>query len=170
MLLGPFYNQGTAGIVAETIQGYSYVMIPPFETTLGEDGRYQLPPGIHPATWTELDKRFGTNPQRCAILAGLLRALQNLKKAGCQRAFIDGSFITSKEGPGDFDGLWDQDGVNVEALDPVLLDFDGHREAQKAMFMGELFPTSPEFLDFFQHDRDGRAKGIIQIDLKDDLI
>lgn len=146
-------------------------MIPAFETTPGEDGRYQLPPGIHLATWTELVERFGTNERRREILAGLLRALQALKAAGCRRAFVDGSFVTSKDLPGDFDGCWDHNGVDFDALDPVLLNFDGHREAQKAKFEGEMFvaafPGGTRFLDFFQLDRDGRPKGIIQIDLKD---
>jgi hypothetical protein len=70
--------------------------------------------------------------------------------------------------PGDFDGCWDHSGVDFDALDPVLLEFDGHREAQKAEFEGEMFiadaPRS-RFLDFFQMDRDGRPKGIIQINL-----
>ncbi len=88
--------------------------------------------------------------------------------AGCRRAYVDGSFVTSKEVPGDFDGCWDHVGVDFDALDPVLLDFDGHREAQKAKFEGEMFiadaPGNP-FLEFFQLDRDGRPKGIIQINL-----
>ena len=149
-------------------------MIPPFEINPGEDGRYQLPPGIHLATWPELVKRFGTNERRRDILAGLLRALQTLKAAGCRRAFIDGSFVSSKEVPGDFDGCWDHNGVDFDALDPVLLNFEGHREAQKAKFEGELFIAATpadelgtRFLDFFQLDRDGRSKGIIQIGLRD---
>ena len=149
-------------------------MIPPFEATLGEDARYQLPPGIHLATWQELAERFGTNDRRTEILAGLLRALQALGAAGCQRAFVDGSFVTSKEVPGDFDGCWDHSGVDFDALDPVLLNFEGHREAQKAKFEGEMFIAGTQadelgtrFLDFFQLDRDGRPKGIIQINLKD---
>jgi len=148
-------------------------VIPPFEINPGEDGRYHLPPGIHLATWPELVERFGTNERRREILAGLLRALQALKAAGCPRAFIDGSFVTSKEVPGDFDGCWDDDGVDFDALDPVLLNFNGHREAQKAKFEGELFIATTRadelgtrFLDFFQLDRDGRSKGIILIDLK----
>ena len=143
-------------------------MISPFETTPGEDGRYQLPPGIHVATWLELVERFGTNERRREILAGLLLALQALKAAGCRRAYVDGSFITSKEEPGDFDGCWDHTGVDFDALDPVLLDFDGHREAQKAKFEGEMFIADApgnRFLEFFQIDRDGRPKGIIQINL-----
>lgn len=149
-------------------------MIPPFETEPGEDGRYQLPPGIHLATWTELVERFGTNERRCAILDGLLRALRALRAAGCRRAFIDGSFVTSNEIPGDFDGCWDHEGVDFDEIDPVLLDFGGHRETQKAKFNGEMFiATTPadglgtRFLEFFQRDRDGRPKGIIQIDLRD---
>ena len=103
----------------------------------------------------------------------MLRALQTLKAAGCRRAFIDGSFVSSKEVPGDFDGCWDHNGVDFDALDPVLLNFEGHREAQKAKFEGELFIAATpadelgtRFLDFFQLDRDGRSKGIIQIDLE----
>ena len=145
-------------------------MIPPFETNPGEDSRYQLPPGIHVAIWPELVERFGTNERRRAILAGLLRALQALKVAGCRRAYVAGSFITSKEEPGDFDGCWDHTGVDFDALDPVLLDFDGHREAQKAKFGGEMFIADApgiRFLEFFQIDRDGRPKGIIQINLAD---
>ena len=149
-------------------------MIPAFETTPGEDGRYQLPPGIHLATWTELAERFGTNERRRDILAGLLRALRALKAAGCRRVFVDGSFVTSKEVPGDFDGCWDHNGVDFDALDPVLLNFDGHREAQKAKFEGEMFIAAvpadqlgTRFLDFFQLDRDGRPRGIVQIELKD---
>jgi len=149
-------------------------VIPAFAATPGEDGRYQLAPGIHSATWTELVERFGTNERRREILAGLLRALLALKAAGCRRAFVDGSFVTSKEVPGDFDGCWDHDGVDFDALDPVLLNFDGHREEQKAKFEGEMFIAGVPadqlgtlFLDFFQLDRDGRPKGIVLIDLKD---
>lgn len=149
-------------------------MIPPFETEPGADGRHQLPPGIHRATWSELVERFGTNEQRRAILAGLFRALQALKAAGCRRVFINGSLVTSKEVPADFDGCWDHEGVDFDALDPVLLDFTGRRAAQKAKFGGELFigatpadALGTRFLAFFQADRDGRPKGIVEIDLKD---
>jgi hypothetical protein len=124
--------------------------------------------GIHVATWPELVERFGINERRREILAGLLRALHALKAAGCRRAYVDGSFVTSKEVPGDFDGCWDHSGVDFDALDPVLLEFDGHREAQKAEFEGEMFiadAPGSRFLDFFQMDRDGRPKGIIQINL-----
>ena len=85
-------------------------MIPAFETERGVGGCYQLPLGIHVATWAELVERFGNNERRREILASLLRALQALKAAGCRRVYVDGSFVTSKEGPGDFDGCWDHEG------------------------------------------------------------
>jgi hypothetical protein len=96
-----------------------------------------------------------------------------LRQAGCGVVYLDGSFVGSKPDPGDFDGCWDIEGVVVERLDPVLLEFSRDRAAQKAKFRGELFPAQlPEgrsgrrFLEFFQIDRDtGAAKGIVAIDL-----
>jgi hypothetical protein len=43
-------------------------VIPPFEDTAGEDGRLQLPPGIHVTTWDEVARRFGSNARRREIL------------------------------------------------------------------------------------------------------
>ncbi len=87
--------------------------------------------------------------------------------------FIDGSFVTAKERPGDFDACWDARGVDPEALDPVLLDFARGRAAQKAKYGGELFiantaatPAGTIFLDFFQIDKTtGDPKGIIAVNL-----
>ena len=61
-------------------------------------------------------------------------------EAGCRTVYIDGSFVTSKSEPGDYDACWDIDGVNVEALDLVFLDFSGRRAAQKRKYFGEFFP------------------------------
>ena len=104
---------------------------------------------------------------------GLRAALVNLKSAGCQTAYINGSFVTRKELTNDYDACWEETGVDPEALDPVLLTFDPGRAMQKAKYMGELFPASTiaatgglSFLEFFQTDKDtGRPKGIIAIDL-----
>jgi hypothetical protein len=55
--------------------------------------------------------------------------------------YIDGSFVRVKREPGDYDACWDIDGVNVEALDSVFLDFSKGRTAQKRKFFGEFFPA-----------------------------
>jgi hypothetical protein len=146
-------------------------MIPPF------DERGNLPSGIHKADWIELDGAFGSSLWRVTLLAGLREALVNLHEAGCRTAYIDGSFVTAKEQPGDFDACWDSAGVNLAVLDRVLLDFSEDRKAQKARFGGELFPadmaTEPagtHILDFFQRDRVSvQPKGIVEIDLETGL-
>src|SRR5207253_1269869 len=93
-----------------------------------------LPPGIHLATWTEIVERFGYNRQREWLLGGLLRALDALRAAGCAAAYLDGSFVTSKVVPGDYDLCWSLQGVDPTQLDPVLLKFDNHRQAMKAKY------------------------------------
>ena len=143
-------------------------MIPPF------DVRGNLPPGIHEVDWDELQTRFSGSPRRVELLAGLREALVALRDGGCRTAYIDGSFVTAKEDPGDFDVCWDAVGVEASLLDPALLDLAPPRTAQKERFGGELFPANAQagsrsgalFLDFFQHDRNGEQKGIIQIDLE----
>lgn len=133
-----------------------------------------LPPGEHGATWRGLADRYGYTPWREYLLSGLLKALQLLRAAGCQRVYIDGSFVTAKEVPGDFDACWDADGVDFDLIDERLLTFDAGRTTQKAAFFGELFiadsradPQGTLFRDFFQTDRDGHRKGIVILDLKD---
>lgn len=138
---------------------------------LGADGN--LPPGIHQARWDEIVTRYAINHRRRELLDGLVDALRSLKSAGCRVAYLDGSFVTAKELPGDFDACWEISGVDAGRLDRELLDFSDRRAAQKARYGGELFPaeTAAEpagttFLDYFQRDRDtGQPKGIIAIDL-----
>ena len=158
------------GLAAEVTQRYSCVEempIPPF------DSSGNLPPGVHMATWTETITTYGTSPWRLQLLAGIKAAFDDLKAAGCQRAYIDGSFVTAKQDPGDFDACWEAAGVVASMLDPVLLTFDSGRATQRSKYGGELFPAeraaSPQgtrFIDFFQQDKyTGLAKGIIGIDL-----
>ncbi|MCH8311038.1 MAG: hypothetical protein IIB17_11175 [Chloroflexi bacterium] len=149
-------------------QRYSCVIILEFEDT------GNLPPGIYETTWEEFAHKFGHNPHRKKLLEGLREAMLNLKLAGCQVIFIDGSFVTSKERPGDFDGCWDTDGVDGSLVYPVLLDLRDGRQAQKTKYYGELFPARvPEgvsgqtFLEFLQHDPViGEPKGIVEIQLR----
>jgi hypothetical protein len=100
-------------------------------------------------------------------------ALDSLRAAGCRTVYIDGSFVTAKPAPADYDACWDLAGVDPTRLDPVLLTFRHGRAAQKAKYLGELFPaqwdatgTGETYLDFFQTDKEsGERKGIIALDL-----
>ena len=104
-------------------------------------------------------------------MTGLLAACRNLASAGCCLVLLNGSFVSAKPLPNDYDGAWETVGVNPDRLDPVLLDFSNGRAAMKSKYLGELFPATSSaepgvlFRDFFQSDRDGVAKGIVQIDL-----
>lgn len=145
-------------------------MIPEFD----ENGN--LLPGIHWATWEEFVNRFGTTPRRLRMIEGLKTAMEQLQSAGCQTIYIDGSFVTNKSNPGDFDACWDSDGVDInylESIAPTLYNFAHKRAEQKARYRGEIFPSNypansygTTYLDFFQFDtRTDTHKGIIAIDL-----
>ena len=142
-------------------------MIPPFDA----DGL--LPAGIHWSDWDEFSDRFGRTPWRRRLAAGLRAALENLAGADCSVVYINGSFVTSKDVPNDYDACWEEAGVDPTVLDPVLLTFDPGRVTQKAKYMGELFPASSiagvdgfSFREFFQTDKNtGLPKGIVAIDL-----
>ncbi len=144
------------------------VVVPDFDA----DGA--LPPGIHEATWAEIVDRFGGSVHRDEQLAGLNRALRELKAADCRRAFLDGSFVTDKEVPNDYDLCWDMDGVSLAKLDPVFHDVLPPRAAQQAKYRGDLLPNVTEansgqpFVDFFQQNKvTGNAKGIVAINLEE---
>ena len=148
-------------------------MIPAFETT------GLLPHGIYWTSWYDLSSRFGSNSHRARLLSGLKRGLEALSIAGCQTVYVNGSFVTSKVIPNDYDACWDVTGVNVAQLDTVFLDFKNFRASQKAKYFGEFFPaqfkaeaSSPfrTYLNFFQCDKNtGGSKGIIGLALKGKL-
>jgi hypothetical protein len=52
------------------------------------------------------------------LIEGLAAALEDLSAAGCRRVYINGSFVTGKEAPEDYDLCWSIDGVNPEKLNP----------------------------------------------------
>jgi len=131
-----------------------------------------LPPGVHDATMDEIAEKFATNERRRHLFAGLERGVDALLQAGCKVVYLDGSFVTGKPEPQDFDACWDTTGVDHTRLDPALLDFDNKRERQKKKFGGEFFPSTAladgrrTFVEFFQTDRyTNNTKGVIRIKL-----
>jgi hypothetical protein len=146
-------------------------MIPPFDPTTGN-----LPTGTHEATWDEVVARYGYTDHRRALLAGLETALRQLRAAGCRRVYINGSFVSAIESPGDFDACWQVEDVDILHLAvsaPALLELRPPRAEQKTLYLGEFFPAEESadlfgtaFLDYFQRDkRTGEPKGIIVVEL-----
>lgn len=148
---------------------YVVSVLPPF-TPKG-----LLPPGLHRATWDELCSTFGSTRRRRRLLEGLLRVATNLRDAGAVNLWLDGSFVTSKPNPDDFDGVWDPSRVNLRKVDPVLTDLSDLRNGrlrQKAKYHGELMISAMEqrsglpFEQFFQQTSEGDVKGIVLLDLR----
>lgn len=143
-------------------------MIPEFDQ-LGN-----LPPGIYAATIPEIEARFGGRGRRRKVFEDLLVWLRHMKAAGCRTVYINGSFVTAKEFPNDFDACFDPAGVDKARLDPVLLErTDAGLELIKARYGGDIRvdrETPPgsisPYLRFFMRDgRSGVEKGIIVVDL-----
>ena len=132
-----------------------------------------LPPGVHEASLSEVERRFGTSDRRRELLDGIRRGCEELRAAGCTVVYLDGSYVTDKPVPGDFDLCWDPTDVDAEKIDPVLLDFSDRRKRQKLKYGGEFFPSSARadgsrtFVDFFQIDKHtGKQKGLLRIRLR----
>lgn len=141
-----------------------------------ENGR--LPPGVHSLSWQELDDQFGWNFERQRLIAGLRRAALDLKQAGCRTLVVNGSFLTTKDRPADFDACWDRSGTDLRRLlDTPLWTFEHGRAKQKKSYGGELFPADAtadgaerHCIDFFQVDKEtGEPKGIVRVDLEQSL-
>ena len=96
----------------------------------------------------------------------------HFRNAGCERIYIDGSFVTIRERPGDYDVCWDEETTDDALLDPIFQNFD--RNSQKKRYKGEAFPSLAiaslqglTYLSYFQRDRQLNPKGIILIDTGD---
>jgi hypothetical protein len=88
--------------------------------------------------------------------------------------YVDGSFVTAKESPADYDACWEKTGMQLQLLHAALRDFTPGRLRQKALFGGEWFPadvhadsSGTTFIEFFQIDREGNAKGIVTLNLEE---
>lgn len=135
-----------------------------------------LPIGIHYSTLHEVEQVYSTNPARARLYDGLVDGAKALAIAGCKNLYLDGSYVSSKRIPGDFDACWDLDGVNLNVVDRIFIDFSNGTAAQKQRFYGEFFPSwlieegsNLLFLDFFQSVHNSEVKkGIVWIDLQND--
>jgi hypothetical protein len=145
-------------------------MIPNFVKVSGSPWEL-LPPGIHDSDLTEVFNRYGINPSRNLQYEGFVSALDNLFRSGCPQIFLDGSYVTAKPIPADYEVCWDMRFVDPRLLDKVFFDFDNNRQNQKDKYGGEFFPvqitegmSGKPFLDFFQKDKfTGKAKGIVRL-------
>lgn len=95
-------------------------MIPELIDLGGEAVWTVLPPGIHWTSLEEAETRFATNHRRIWLFEGLKMVAGILSKAGCSAIYLDGSFVTGKPLPNDFDMCWDPEGVRSNELPAIF--------------------------------------------------
>lgn len=62
-----------------------------------------LPPGVHGTDSEELKEKMGWSRKRRELLKGLEEALELIATCGVARVYLDGSFVTDKDRPNDFE-------------------------------------------------------------------
>jgi hypothetical protein len=132
-----------------------------------------LPPGIHRATLGEVRAKLGWGRRRKSLVDGLEMALRLMKNCGVERVYLDGSFVTDKDRPGDIDGCYDVPTTsNLGMMFPVWPWTPPNRVISKQMFGVELAPSRARatasgepYITFFQKARDGRPRGIVLLKL-----
>src|SRR5215212_794325 len=121
----------------------------------------------HPVFTEQASGNWGTSwdgvSKGGSLLSGLERALALMGRCGIERVYLDGSFVTDKDRPGDIDGCYDVPrGADLEAMYPIWPFTWPNRLASKARFGAEMFPSGAPatasgepFLSFFK--RTGRV-------------
>lgn len=144
-------------------------MIPEFN----EDGL--LPPGIHRATLEEFKERFvifNRSDRRLRVFEGLNQLIQEAARSNIvQQILIGGSFVTAKAEPNEFDCLVVvKSGLERTKVNPFEYRLISRPMARR-LFRGDVVPVSEgssvdgEYLEFFQHTREGERVGIVEIEL-----
>jgi hypothetical protein len=121
-----------------------------------------LPPGVHPASLEEIDRRFGRTSELRRVQMESVRWMVDLaRRAGATRIVLNGSFVTDIMEPNDVDC--------VVLIGPG---FPRDPEAEKELLDGLPFielklvgaVDFQEYVEFtFGTDRMGVAKGMIEV-------
>lgn len=136
-----------------------------------------LPEGEYDMSIGEFKAKFVYNNVRAAIFVGLLALIEDLRAIRCTTIYVDGSFVTDKDEPGDVDVCWeDTDDIDWDLLDAeyqILFDMEPPRDWQQYKYSADVFPANlPEggsgklFKDFFKTNKEtDNPKGIIKINI-----
>jgi hypothetical protein len=143
----------------------------------GSEHDSSLPPGIHAATFREVQARFGVGSEARQRQIELLRRVVEAARpyATIKRVLVWGSFVTQKLEPADLDYS-----VVVSVAHRGTQTATAHRrffvpsDARRHYGIDRNYLVVPDYpldyylekLDFFCHGRDGRARGIVEISLR----
>jgi hypothetical protein len=134
------------------------------------------PEGHYGTSWEEVADRFGGPPgsRRERLLQVLLSWRDEAREKGISGLLLlNGSFISSKEEPGDFDALlvYDDHVVELRKNDievEGLLDYSRNKSRgfDLWIFSAALVRTAPEWahLDLFNRDKETlKPKGVLEV-------
>jgi hypothetical protein len=143
-------------------------MLPPF-TDSGD-----LPPGIHPAGWSEIEQLFGSGSASRADAYAKLRHLHELaaRTERLVRFLVFGSFVSALANPRDVDVvLVMATDFHLEEISRESLTLFSHADAQ-ARFGASVFwvregmlqeAQMQEFLETWQTKRNGSRRGLLEV-------
>lgn len=143
-------------------------MLPPSN----ENG--ELPPGVHRATWSDIEQRFGRGREARIRALSILKHVHELAvRTGALRNFyVFGSFVSSVPIPRDVDVLLVmEDSFQLEHSPKESHPLFSHAEAQ-ARYGATVFwlrhgmlpqASMQELLRVWQTKRDGTVRGILEI-------
>jgi hypothetical protein len=140
-----------------------------------EDG--WLPDGHHASNWQEVALRFGGEPdsRRSLILSSLLQWRDAVRDKGMAGLVIlDGSFVSSKEAPGDFDLVFSYDAATelLVRTDLEARKLTDYQACRRLGFLGDVFAFPASLLifspllgglDMFDLDRQRKPKGVVEV-------
>ena len=147
-------------------------MVPEFDI----DG--DLPPGIHQATFGELERRFRrfmVSDRRIDLFALFKQLVAMTRRSGIvERLVIGGSFVTSKSEPNDIDiVIVLSHDLDFDALTPsqyAVTDRSALRRVFKTDALDIVTVRSGTaqmdlVLEFFQSKRDNKQVGVVEVKL-----
>lgn len=147
-------------------------MLPEFDI----DG--DLPPGIHRATFDEIERRlsrFVVSDRRINLFARFKQLLVMAKRSGIvERLVVGGSFVTSKPEPNDIDVVIVVDSdLDFDALTPSQYTVTDRRALRRVLKTEALDIITVRngttrmdlVLEFFQSKRDNKQVGVVEVKL-----
>ncbi|MCW2973983.1 MAG: hypothetical protein JWN72_2256 [Thermoleophilia bacterium] len=136
-----------------------------------------LPAGVHRTSMAELTQRFAGNEIRAGLFGQLDATSRALAGAGVREAVVGGSLVSTKLHPGDVDVGIDVGGDAFRAAKQAVANL-GPAAADVHLYpLGHLLTEAPQLpgkvpgwnvLEFFQHTRDGAARGVALLDVAGD--
>ena len=132
----------------------------------GFDRHGLLPAGTYCCSMTEVESRFGWNRHRKRFVE-LLRhfLLREIRPRFAQAFFVNGSFVTDKEEPGDVDVVLDMRAAHDDQKWQALVLMRDRQEqflAQYGVHFWVNFPGENNFVDFFRYvgNKTARFQGL----------